>query len=712
MRPTLEGLDAMKFIPAAAVFLVLAGVPAASQECMACHGDKGLKSASGHSLYVDATKRAASVHGDLDCSTCHQGVKEYPHPVPMPQVLCATCHDDAGRQVSQSVHGLLGDSACTSCHGKAHEIGPASAVVPAQCTTCHEEAVRGYLAGVHAAARETGDRQTPNCLSCHGRPHQILPASDPKSPVNHLNIPATCGTCHGQKFVMEKAGQSNQPFVAYQQSVHGRAVASGSQKAAVCTDCHGVHEILSAADDKSPIFKFNVPATCGKCHQQVQYEFMVSIHGQAISHGNSQAPVCTDCHGIHTIKSHIDPSSPVTAQNLARSTCGRCHEGVRLSREFGLAGARVTSYLESYHGLASQLGSQVVANCASCHGAHYILPSSDPRSTINRANLVHTCGQCHPGITEKFVAAKVHIEAPLSSDIGSKVVRWVQKIYVSLIVVVIGGMVLHNFIIWRRKAVLRRKEEDHRVTRMTASQRVQHILLFSSFIVLAVTGFALKYPDSWLSELLGLEEKLRRTIHRTAGIVLIATSLYHLAYVLLTRDGRRLLRDFIPVVKDATDVVGTLAYYLGLKACKPGFARFSYAEKAEYWALVWGVAVMAGTGVMLWAKVFFGNLLPRWWLDVATAIHFYEAVLATLAILVWHLYQVMLDPDVYPMNWAWWNGRMSLEHYKDEHSLDADTVFQAIGQTTNATEDESVGAVNSHESKSGNDEARQDNAGS
>jgi len=146
----------------------------------------------------------------------------------------------------------------------------------------------------------------------------------------------------------------------------------------------------------------------------------------------------------------------------------------------------------------------------------------------------------------------------------------------------------------------------------------------------------------------------------------------------VTRDGRRLLRDFIPVPKDATDVVGTMLYYLGLKPNKPEFGRFTYAEKAEYWALVWGMFVMAGTGVMLWAKVFFGDLLPRWWLDVATAIHFYEAVLATLAIVVWHFYQVFLDPDVYPMNWAWWDGKMSFEHYEEEHGLDGATLLEAV----------------------------------
>jgi hypothetical protein len=86
---------------------------------------------------------------------------------------------------------------------------------------------------------------------------------------------------------------------------------------------------------------------------------------------------------------------------------------------------------------------------------------------------------------------------------------------------------------------------------------------------------------------------------------------------------------------------------------------------------------MAATGIMLWAKVAVGNLVARWWLDVATAIHFYEAVLATLAVVVWHFYQVFFDPDVYPMNWAWWDGRTSFEHYREQHGLDTQTLVAA-----------------------------------
>ena len=109
-----------------------------------------------------------------------------------------------------------------------------------------------------------------------------------------------------------------------------------------------------------------------------------------------------------------------------------------------------------------------------------------------------------------------------------------------------------------------------------------------------------------------------------------------------------MISDMLPVPKDAWDVIGTMKYYLGLSQEKPRYARFTYGEKFEYLALVWGMFVMALTGLALWFKVLVGDVLPRWVLDIATAVHFYEAILATLAILVWHFYQVFLDPDVYP----------------------------------------------------------------
>ncbi len=606
------------------------------EDCLVCHSDPTLtKDVNGKqvSLRVDPDKMKHSIHGSMfSCVDCHKDVKTSPHDATPAKVTCAGCHADS------------------------------------------QEA---YSHGLHAKSTKPGGAPFANCEDCHGGVHQILAADDPKSPVNHANIPATCGRCHGQKFLMESNGQSAQPFTSYQESVHGRAVAKGSSKAAVCTDCHGSHEILAANDSKSPIYKFNVPNTCGKCHGQVQQTFMQSIHGQGITRGNGLAPVCTDCHGIHSIKAHIDPNSSVSEQNLARTTCARCHEGVRLSQEFGIKGNPVSTYFDSYHGLASQGGSTVAANCASCHGVHNILPSSDPHSTINRANLDKTCGKCHTGATQKFTMTRVHMDGVRPGDIDSIAVRWIRLIYLALIILVIGAMFLHNAIIWRSKAVARRAMKNPMMVRMTTNQRWQHLFLLTSFIILVITGFALKFPNSWFAEALGMGEKLRSIIHRVAGVVLIGAGIYHVFYLIVTREGRRLIRDFAPGPKDAFDAIGTMLYYLGLSRKKPQFGRFNYAEKAEYWALVWGTGLMAVTGIMLWAKVWVGNLFARWWIDVATSIHFYEAILATLAIVVWHFYQVFLDPDVYPMNWAWWDGKMTVEHYREEHGLDTESLAEA-----------------------------------
>jgi cytochrome b subunit of formate dehydrogenase len=604
---------------------------------------------------------------------------------------CLTCHADAsltkdvnGKSVTlavdnekfkHSIHGSM--FTCVDCHTDVKSLGHETPPKKLTCTQCHAEAHDAYLQSTHAKASKTGRIPSANCEDCHGGVHEILPAVDAKSPVNHANIPTTCGRCHGQKFLMEQNGVSTQPFVSYQQSVHGRAVEKGSEKAAVCTDCHGAHTIVPASNPKSPISKFSVPQTCAKCHVSETAVFKASIHGKTLANGNQMSPNCTDCHGIHSIKSPKDPNSPVAEQNVSRDTCAHCHEGVRLSQEYGVPGNRVQSYMDTYHGLASKGGSVVAANCASCHGVHNILPSSDPNSTVNHANLEATCGKCHQGVTQKFIQAKVHQDGGLAGDIGNRVTTWVRIIYIALIFVVIGAMFLHNLIIWQHKARAARRLQNPMMTRMTTQQRWQHLILLSSFFVLVITGFALKFPNTWLAQNFGMGEHWRGVIHRIAGVMLMGAGLYHLFYLAALAEGRKLIRDLFPGPKDLLDVIGAMLYYLGLSKNKPQYGRFNYAEKAEYWALVWGTALMGVTGTMLWAKVWVGSIMARWWLDVATAVHFYEAILATLAILVWHFYQVFLDPDVYPMNWAWFDGKMPVEQYKHEHPLDTGSVEAA-----------------------------------
>jgi len=599
----------------------------ANSDYLACHNNPNLtKQVDGKpaSLQIQPDHFRGSAHGSLNCVSCHSDVKALPHGAPPAKVSCSECHKDASAAYNQ---------------------------------------------GLHAQALQNGNPKAATCGDCHGNAHEILRSSDPRSNVNHANIAQTCGVCHGQKFVMEGSGISSRPFFSYEESVHGRAVASGNPKAAVCTDCHGNHDIRPPSDSQSSIFRVNIPQTCGQCHKAIADEFNQSVHGQALARGNGQTPVCTDCHGIHLIKSHTDPSSSVASQALAKTTCAQCHEGMKLAQEFDVPGKRASSYMDSYHGLASKMGSSVVANCASCHGIHNILPSTDAKSMINRQNLAQTCGKCHPGASENFILGKVHLDVVSSPDIGSTATRWVRWIYLPLIGLVIGGMLVHNGLIWGKKALAIRRAQNRDIVRLTRRLRLQHALLLTSFTVLVLTGFALKYPDSWLGAVLA-SEAIRRVGHRIAAVVMLVAGAYHVAYLMFTKEGREGFRDLLPRRKDLSDVWRNLAYYAGRGSTKPEFGRFGYAEKAEYWALVWGTLIMGLTGLMIWFKLGWFAFLPRWFVDIAGAIHFYEAILATLAIVVWHLYQVIFDPDVYPLNWAFWDGRISTELYKEEHGLD------------------------------------------
>ena len=392
--------------------------------------------------------------------------------------------------------------------------------------------------------------------------------------------------------------------------------------------------------------------------------------------------MCTDCHGIHSIKAHADPNSPASEQNLSKDICARCHEGVRLSQEFGVPGNKVSSYFDSYHGLAAEGGSVVAANCSSCHGVHNILPSSDPHSTINKANLDATCGQCHKGVTQKFTQTRVHSEDGVQPhDIGSLAVRWVRLIYIVLILIVIGAMFLHNFIIWRHKAVARRRMMNPFMVRMTTNQRWQHLILLTQLHHPGDYGICAEVPGHVVCACAGDGRALAR--HHSSRGRSDSDRRGDLPRFLSCGGAGRTAADSRPCAA-AEGCVRCIVHDAVLpgpaRARSRSSARFNYAEKAEYWALVWGTALMGLTGIMIWAKVWVGDTLARWWVDVATAVHFYEAILATLAIVVWHFYQVFFDPDVYPMNWAWWDGKMPVEHYRHEHGLDVEAVAGGRGE--------------------------------
>ncbi|HXR14940.1 MAG TPA: cytochrome b/b6 domain-containing protein [Terriglobales bacterium] len=640
------------------------------ETCLGCHSQAGMTSASGKSISIDSVKHAASVHGILGCADCHTTIKDFPHPDKVPKVRCSTCHAEEASHVSGSIHGTLGDGACQSCHGDPHEVAPAAQTAPAKCAQCHADEVKEFRRSIHGQAAAAGDPDAPNCLSCHGSVHQIQLSSEAASPVAKKNLPDTCASCHSnQQFLSRHKIPFAHPVELYRQSVHGRAVADGDGAAATCSDCHGSHGIFPPKDARSKTNHWNIPATCGQCHSDISKTYLESVHGQAMKAGVSAAPVCSDCHGEHLILGPKEQGSLVNAARVSMATCGRCHSDERLALRYNLPADRIPSYADSYHGLAARGGSQSVANCASCHGVHNIFRSSDLRSTVNTANLPKTCGACHAGAGEHFVIGPVHVQT--TTGPAHPVVKWIRWTYIFLIPATLTFMVMHNLLDFLRKLLRRqpRHESGGQVSRMNLNFRIAHWGVILSFPTLVFTGFALKYPEAFWARPLLLWEghfAFRGLVHRSAAVVLLASTIYHVIHlsVINRQDGARFLRAMFPDVRDVTDLLQVFSYNLGLTNVEPKFTKFNYAEKVEYWAFMWGTVVMTVSGFLLWFNNFTLRYFPKWVSDAATAVHYYEALLATFSILLWHFYMVIFDPLVYPMDTAWLNGKVPADHYR------------------------------------------------
>lgn len=513
----------------------------------------------------------------------------------------------------------------------------------AKCDSCHDQGKKLAASAHHEVT----------CDTCHEK-HEVFP--------HPANVPKpACANCHA-----DQAGE-------HAKSVHGQELKKGNTAAPDCGVCHGsAHELKALS---SPGFRQNVPDTCGMCHSDIAEQFKASVHGKALARGIADAPMCTDCHGEHNIQPKKNPASPVAAGNI-RETCGSCHGDVRLARKFGLPADRITTFDASFHGLAARGGSQTVANCASCHGIHNILPSSDAKSTINSANLAKTCGHCHPGAGSRFALGKIHMVEGVGEP---SPVYWARIFYLFVIPATLGFMTLHHGGNWLRKLIRSRlfptipapmPRPLAREFRMFKTERWQHFLLVTSFFMLAWTGFALKYPDwFWAKPLLHWESSwpVRGTLHRFAAVVMTAVALAHVVTLIASRRLREHWLDLFPTWRDVVDAAQGFAFNLGLRSRPPVLPHHSYVEKVEYWAVVWGTFIMGLTGLMLWANKYTLKWIPKEWLDTATSVHFYEAVLATLSIVIWHFYTVIFDPDIYPMDPAWLTG-YSVRHRGTAHS--------------------------------------------
>ncbi len=215
--------------------------------------------------------------------------------------------------------------------------------------------------------------------------------------------------------------------------------------------------------------------------------------------------------------------------------------------------------------------------------------------------------------------------------------------------------------------------------RMTLNERIQHLNLAINFTLLVITGFALSFPTAfWVSPITDVPMGMtfRGFLHRLCAVALVFLSGYHILYLGFSERGREIVKDMIPGLKDAKDLWETLKnnLYINRPAKPLKMPRFNFREKLEYLGLIWGTIVMTVTGFILWFKTEWLSFFPMWTWDAARAIHFYEAILATLTIIVWHFYSVVFNPDIYPMSWAWITGDLTEHEMEEEHGMELERV--------------------------------------
>jgi cytochrome b subunit of formate dehydrogenase len=222
------------------------------------------------------------------------------------------------------------------------------------------------------------------------------------------------------------------------------------------------------------------------------------------------------------------------------------------------------------------------------------------------------------------------------------------------------------------------KSEERQFQRINLSVRLQHGIMALSVVALIFTGLPLKFPDIpffvWVMHFLGGIDN-STYIHRVAACGLIAVSLWHLVYIIFFREGRRDFFRMLPNFKDVKDFTQMMRFYFGRSADKPKFARFSYVEKFDYWAVYWGCIIMIGTGALLWSTAVTFAWFPKYVYDIAKEVHSDEALLATLAIVIWHFYNVHFNPSRFPGSMVWYHGKLTEEQMRDEHPLELEEIL-------------------------------------
>ncbi|HPF36756.1 MAG TPA: cytochrome C, partial [Candidatus Krumholzibacteria bacterium] len=447
----------------------------------------------------------------------------------------------------------------------------------------------------------------------------------------------------------------------YAMSVHGQAVQqSGLVVSATCSDCHTAHHVLPESDIRSTIHRANIIGTCANCHEGIFETFKNSIHFTGEAHGETRLPMCNDCHSSHEI-------TKTDAQGFMReivTTCGHCHEEV------------TESYFETFHGKVVKLGYTETAKCQDCHGAHDILPPSDPHSHLSRDNIVETCGQCHDGSHRRFAGYLTH--ATHHDKDKYPFIYWTWLFMTALLVGTFVFFGLHT-LAWLPRSIMAMKHSrqlraavkpgEKMFRRFGRVERYLHLLVIISFLSLAITGMTLKF--SYLGWAQAISHALggfqgTGVIHRIAALITFFYFTRHIiALVSKKKESGKSWKDFVlgpdsmlPNKRDGQEFIQTVKWFVGLGP-RPEYGRWTYWEKFDYLAVFWGVAMIGFSGLVLWFPEFFTRLLPGWFINVATIIHSDEALLATGFIFTIHFFNTHFRPDRFPMDPVIFTGRMT-----------------------------------------------------
>lgn len=354
--------------------------------CFMCHASRELTGEGGRSLFVDQEAYLGSVHGQMGfgCTSCHTDAdSEDMHSVPLNPVSCGECHAGITQEHAGSIHKTEGVE----------------------------------------------------CIDCHGT-HDIQPGQAEDSRTQVLNIHKTCGNCHFNGL----RGAKWERVVGFLESAHARGLEEhGLTVSATCTSCHGAHKVVPTGHPDSPVSYARIPRTCGQCHGGILNSYLRGVHGSNFLEGISDVPVCTTCHGEHDIAEPERLESRVYRTKVAR-VCAQCHDNEELMARYNVPAGQVRSFQDSIHGIALEFGSTRVANCASCHGFHDILPSVNTQSSVHPDNLPQTCGQCHEGAGVRFAGGRVHL-VDLKEE--NFIAYLVTRAYQILIAGLLAGFILY-----------------------------------------------------------------------------------------------------------------------------------------------------------------------------------------------------------------------------------------------------------------------------